>query len=68
MTRGAIGTYLENLRVFGEYLILNGTQALGILSHAPGAGAPSNFWGTAEPCPSRDRLRSGRHRACYGHT
>ncbi|MBI2883600.1 MAG: pyridoxal phosphate-dependent aminotransferase family protein [Candidatus Methylomirabilis oxyfera] len=35
-----IAAYLDSMRVFGGYLILDDTQALGILGHAPGPAAP----------------------------
>lgn len=35
-----IAAYLESVRTFGGYVILDDTQALGILGHAPGPGAP----------------------------
>lgn len=35
-----VAAYLESARVFGGQLILDDTQALGILGHSPGPGAP----------------------------
>jgi len=35
-----IGSYLENVRPYGGHLVLDDTQALGILGHRPGPNAP----------------------------
>jgi 8-amino-7-oxononanoate synthase len=35
-----LAAYLENTRAFGGQLIVDDTQALGILGHSPGPGAP----------------------------
>ncbi len=35
-----IAAYLENVRPYGGYLVLDDTQALGILGHRPGSQAP----------------------------
>jgi 8-amino-7-oxononanoate synthase len=35
-----IAAYLENMRLYGGYLVLDDTQALGILGHKPGPQAP----------------------------
>ncbi len=40
-----IAAYLESARVFGGYLILDDTQALGILGCAPESGAPYGIGG-----------------------
>lgn len=44
-----LAAYLENVREYGGYLILDDTQALGIFGHSPGPGAPYGRDGGGSP-------------------
>ena len=44
-----IGEYLGSVREFGGYLVLDDTQALGILGHSPGPGTPYGKGGGGSP-------------------